>query len=532
MRSLHFWYLVLVFFGATSTGVSQLPPPPVPTPLSSLPAFAVHARDLPSITREPVFTKPFSVVGPRGALLGQQDGTYEAWVFPWKIFSGMQITAEMQNYPVPINVNEHAAEIQVQPHVTTITYSHANFTIRQIMIAPKEGADDSGVLVFYQIEAVRPMTLTFSFNPVMKRMWPAQTDDSASPEWVSDGSQSGFYILHLNFPDQAAALAMPGAQSGIMAPYQERAKSWPLQFVLHFDPAKDKDRMYPLLLTFANTTAAARKDALSARLAALNQSAQGSFEKNEAYYRNLLASHTSIETPDDKLNAAFTWAIAAIDQLKVKTTPDLKEEAMTAGFVASGDAARPGFGWFFGRDALWTAYAVNSYGDFQTTRSEIEFLLHRQRADGKVMHEWSQTANLVDWQSLPYEYASADATELLQMAMSDYLRISGDKQFIAAHWDQLLKAWQFETSHVSADGIYNNREGSGWVESWIPSMPRQEIYMAALDEQASTAFAQLARATQHEDLAKQAEAACRAIEACDRAGVLPAAGQVLCVQSQ
>ena len=47
------------------------------------------------------------------------------------------ITAEMKDYPVPIDVNQHAADITVEPGHTTITYSHANFTIRQIMFTPK-----------------------------------------------------------------------------------------------------------------------------------------------------------------------------------------------------------------------------------------------------------------------------------------------------------------------------------------------------------------------------------------------------------
>lgn len=469
-------------------------------------AIQTQASDLPSITREVVPIKPFSVVGPRGALLGQQDGTYEAWIFPWKIFSGMRITVDMQNYPVPIDVNEHAAEITVQPNVTTITYSHANFTIRQIMVAPKVGATDTGVMVFYQIEAVRPMTLTFTFHPVMQRMWPAQSDDVPAPEWVPDNTgKSGFYILHLNFPDHAAALAMPGAEHGIIAPYQERAHLWPLQFVMRFDPKTDGNKLFPLLMTFANNVHDAGKLELAHKLADLVSAAPGIVTHNEAYYRNLLNTHASIETPDASLNEAFTWAVTAIDQLKVKVTPNLNEEALTAGFVASGDTARPGFGWFFGRDALWSLYAVNSYGDFDTTKSELEFLLARQRADGKIMHEWSQTADLVDWKALPYEYASADATELLPMAVDDYVRISGDTAFASVHWEQLLRAWQFETSHDSPDGIYSNLQGSGWVESWIPADPHQEIYLAALDEQASTAFADLARVTGHNDLAKQAE---------------------------
>src|ERR1700689_4005353 len=47
--------------------------------------------------------------------------------------------------------------------------------------------------------------------------------------------------------------------------------------------------------------------------------------------------------------------------------------------------------------------------------------------------------------------------------------------------------------------------GSGWVESWIPAMPQQEIYLAALDQQASTAFSDIAKATGHLQLADVAQ---------------------------
>jgi hypothetical protein len=123
------------------------------------------------------------------------------------------------------------------------------------------------------------------------------------------------------------------------------------------------------------------------------------------------------------------------------------------------------------------------------------------------MHEWSQTADLVDWRSLPYPYASADATPLFLMASNDYLNVSGDTSFIQANWEPLARAWKFETSHDSdGDGIYENTEGTGWVESWPPGMPHQEIYLAALDQQASTAMAALAKVTGHAEIAQQAEA--------------------------
>jgi len=459
------------------------------------------------IHRDAVPSRPFSVVGPRGAVLGQQDGSFEMWLFPWKILSNVRISAQMENYPVPIDVNLHAALIDVRPDSTVITFSHANFTIREIILAPKVARAGMGALVLFQIEAVRPMTLTFNFTPDMLRMWPAPSDDRPDPEWVATEPSSGFYLLHMAFPDHAAAVAMPTAEHGVLQPYQERAQFYPLQFVLHFDPARDAHTLVPLLVALGNSEATSTKEALAKQIGAFVASIQPAYEENRAYYANLLASNMSIATPDARLNEAFSWAEISMDQLRVETTPDHNEEALTAGFLGSGDSARPGFGWFFGRDALWTLYALNSVGQSETTRKEIEFLLHRQSVDGKILHEWSQTADLVDWKSLPYEYRSADSTALLPMVMNDYLHITGDKEFIAVHWDNIVRAWQFECSHdTDGDGVYSNSQGTAWVESWVPEMPRQEIYLAALDEQAGIAFASLARAMGHEDLAVAAEA--------------------------
>jgi glycogen debranching enzyme len=456
------------------------------------------------IVRNAIPANPFTVVGPRGAILGTQDGAFEAWIFPWKIFSNLRITAEMQNYPVPIDVNEQAAVIEVCPDHTMITYSHANFTIREILFAPQHAPDGSGALAFFEVEAVRPLTLTFNFTPEMKRMWPAMSDDRTSPEWVKTPG-GGFYMLHLNFPDHAGAVEMPGAEPGILLPYQERPKTYPLQFILHFDPARDRDKLFPLLLTVANDRTDSTKESLGQRLTDLGSSFRSVYEDTGAYYKKFLAEHISIETPDKQFNDAFVWAEVSIDQLKVETTPAHDETALVAGFYGSGDSARPGFGWYFGRDSLWTLYAVNGYGDFQLTRNQLEFLLRRQSPEGQIIHEWSQTADLVDWKSLPYQFGSSDATPLFLMATNDYLKISGDVSFVQTHWDALAKAWNFETSHdPDGDGIYENIAGSGWVESWIPKMPHQEIYLAALDQQASTAFANLARSTGHPQLADDA----------------------------
>ena len=89
-------------------------------------------------------------------------------------------------------------------------------------------------------------------------------------------------------------------------------------------------------------------------------------------------------------------------------------------------------------------------------------------------------------------YAAADSTPLFLMAMADYVRASGDAAFLTAHRDAIEKAWAFETDpahDTDHDGIYDNSQGTGWVESWPGGMPHQEIYLALLDQQASSAMA-------------------------------------------
>lgn len=455
---------------------------------ASVGGLAIHQRS--------AALQPFTVAGECGAFVGQGDGSFEAWTWPVKLLSHLHITAELKDYDVPIDVNDQSAEITVQPDHTTITFAHAAFTVREILFAAPCGHEgDPGVVAMFQVASTRPVTLTFSFTPELKRMWPAANYNAPNPEWVAQGN-SGYYLLHTDSADLAGAVAMPGTQPGILQPYQERPKNYPLQLLLNYDPARDGTRYFPLLMADGATAETATATALVAQLAATGANLKKLYEGTAEYYEHFFDKRLVADTPDPRLNQALRWAEISIDQLRVRhdSAQYGDETGLVAGLYNSGDSNRPGFGWFFGRDTLYTLYAVDSYGDFNLTREALDFLLKRQRSDGKIMHEYSQTAELVDWPHLPYEYAAADSTPLLLMLVRDYALQSGDTAYVQQHWSQLQKAWTFERTHDSdGDGIYDNSQGTGWVESWPPGMPHQEVYLAALDEQASQAYAQLAK---------------------------------------
>jgi glycogen debranching enzyme len=468
---------------------------PAPAPaFQSIPAFAFDGAG-PVIETHTEAMKPFTVAGERGVLLGQQDGSLEAWILPIKLLSGLSIEADIEGYTVPIDVNEQSAQIEVRPDRTVITYAHIGFTVRQIMFSPNASPEGTGPVVLFEFDCLHPTDFTLRFTPELRWMWPQKNDGAPDADWETRG---GYYVLHTDYPDLAGAITIPGARPGILAPYQERPQVYPVELRLHIDPVHDRGRLFPLLMAVGTTKATSSNEALGAKLAALNAGIAASYAAHAEEYRKLLANSASIQTPDRSLDDDFEWAVVSIEQLRAHAyNPDPaapEETALVAGYYSSGDSARPGFGWFFGRDSLYTLYAVNGYGDFALSKAELEFLIRRQRADGKIMHEYSQTAAALDWQAFPYEYAAADSTPLFLLAVADYVRASGDVAFLTAHRDAIEKAWSFERDpahDTDRDGIYDNSQGTGWVESWPGGMPHQEIYLALLDQQAAGAMGEI-----------------------------------------
>jgi glycogen debranching enzyme len=445
--------------------------------LQPLPNFSAAKHEL-EIVSLCVPGRPWTVAGEHGALFGRQNGKFEAWQWPVKILSDFRIRAELADYAVPIDVNALAAWIRVTPAETVITYSHAAFTVRQHMFAGRGANASLPAAVFFEIDSIRPLALTFSFTPEMLRMWPAPNFGRPNGEWVKQG-ESGYYVLHTDNDKFSAAIAMPRTQPGIMVPYQEHPQTYPLEFKLQFDPKKDRGFVFPLVMTL-------NRDRITEMAALLPQA----YADTQNYYAHFFDHRLVAETPDPRINDGLRWAEIAIDQAQVTTAQG--ETGMVAGYYESADSARPGYAWFFGRDTLWSTYAMNSYGDYPLTKRALDFLIRRQRADGKIMHEYSQAADSIDWKATPYFYASADSTPLLLMAAHDYVHKSGDQNYIKANWDAFKKAYDFMRAHEANNGVYSNAEGTGWVESWPSGMPQEETYLAALDEQAFLAMADLA----------------------------------------
>ena len=439
----------------------------------------------------------FDVVGRRSAVFGYENRSFEAWVYPLKLLDDFQLSFHLQGYPLEIPGADIAVSINVRPEATTFTYSHAAFTVRQIILAP---IDEPGIVLLLDVQSVLPLTVTAAFRPKLKLMWPA----GLMTGYVGWDDQAHVYTIGEESNRFVGMVGSPAARDLSLMPYQEEPRDVPVSFLIETAAEAQKSSFIPIVIAGSS----GGREQAKATYARLLGSAQSLYEKNVTHYERLLKETTSIMTPDERLNRAFEWAKVGIDK-GMATNPTLGT-GLLAGFRTSGDSERPGFAWFFGRDSMWTALAINSYGDFSSTRSALDFLKKFQRQDGKIPHEISQSAGLIPWfTDYGYPWASADATPLYIIAHGDYWRTSGDLGFIKKNWDSLVKAYRF-TAATDTDGnglIENTGFGHGWVEGGALSPPHEEIYMQGIWIEALGSIAELADQMNDRKLATEARAA-------------------------
>ena len=437
----------------------------------------------------------FDVVGRRAAVFGYENRPFEAWVYPLKVFEGGRLTFNLEDYPVPSDGLQIMRRIEVRPEATTLVYTHPAFTVRQTILAP---IDEKGVVMLLDVDALRPLTISMEFRPDLSLMWPA----GLMTGFVGFDNERGRYFTGEETQRFFGVVGSPLAIDVSSQPYQEEPQDVPARFTMRVTPEIARAFYVPIVVS-ASTTGRADAEATYDRILA---SVPALFEQTAAHYRRLDQTMT-VDTPDDRLDEAFAWAKVGLDK-GVATNPDLGT-GLVAGYRTSGDSERPGFAWFFGRDALWSALATTAVGDFQTTRDALSFLARFQRVDGKVSHEISQSAAFLDWfEDYPYPWASADATPLFPIVLADYWRASGDDTFARTHWEAAKKAYAF-TAATDTDGnglVENTGVGHGWVEGGALYPPHEEIYQQGLFVQAARDVAEMAQAFGEPALAAEARA--------------------------
>ena len=181
--------------------------------------------------------KPFTVAGEQGAILGEQDGGFEFWLWPVKVLSHFSITAELADYPVPIDVRACAAD-RSDPgndhhHVFARCLHDKAADVRHA-----RRTRDRGHVVLFEIASVRPMRLHLPLSsPTCSACGRRRTSER---QRGVGGERAAITCSTRTTPSFPRHIAMPRARPGILPPYQERPKTYPVEFKLAF---RSEDRI-------------------------------------------------------------------------------------------------------------------------------------------------------------------------------------------------------------------------------------------------------------------------------------------------
>ena len=429
-----------------------------------------------------------SSVGQRAGLFGNEAGNFEAWVYPLKVLREFHLRFLVDGRTVPAEVL--ARTLTVRPESSTILYTGDTFAVSETFFVP---IHESGAVIMIEVETAQPLDVQVAFERDFQLEWPAALGGTYS-SW--DPKLSAFHFGE----EQRKFVAFAGSPtaSEIQQEYDTNYSSAKEDSFHLGVTSKGKATKVVVIAASVNGEVEAEtayRHLASDYLSLVKESAE--------YYREYLDSTISVDLPDRQLQQSYDWARVSVLQ-GLATNPFLGT-GLIAGYRTSGGSQRPGFAWFFGRDALWTSLALDAEGDFSNTRIALDFLSKYQRADGKIPHEISQGANFVPWfTDYPYPYASADATPLYIITMNDYVVSSGDVAFAREKWDNLWRAYQFLLSTYDAQGLPQNFGiGHGWVEGG-PLLPvHTELYQSALGAEALRALSHLAHLTGKEDVSKK-----------------------------
>lgn len=425
------------------------------------------------------------ITGTRAALLGNETGRMEAWVYPLKLFRDFHLRFHTEGRILPAEAL--ARTVTVRPESATILYAGDTFTVRETFFVPVR---EPGAVISFEIETENPLEIEAAFHRDFQLEWPAALA-ATYLDW--DAERHAFYFGE----EQKKFSALVGSptatehRSEYQTNYSEASES---SFLLG---TTEKGKAAKLILIAGSMEGRIGAEKIYQHLTA---GYSALLQESLKYYGDYLARTVSMQLPDTQLQQAYDWS--RISMLQGMVNNPFLGTGLVAGYRTSGESQRPGFAWFFGRDSFWTSLALNAEGDYSNSRTALAFIAKYQREDGKIPHEISQGASFVPWfKDYPYPYASADATPLYIIAMNDYAVKSGDTAFVKDQWEKLAKAYAFLKSTYDEKSFAQNFGfGHGWVEGG-PLLPvKTELYQTGLGIEALRALSNLARLIGKEDV--------------------------------
>jgi glycogen debranching enzyme len=424
----------------------------------------------------------WNVAGERMLVMGKEKGGIdEIWAHPFMALRDYEVGIQFSFNDSVYWLNVERPQIEVRPESFTRIYKFNRAYLTEIVTSSK---DKPSAVVHYEYRGVYPAKLVVKFKSNMRFMWPYSEKVFNSIEYAWDESSNNFVITEES-GDHAVCV-------GANRKPEQRA-------IGRYTNFEKKDSVYKGTTTNEFSVAAVAQynldmnDNLDIVIAATNEGVETTrrffrdavinpeklFVDTYEYYREFLNRSLKITTPDKDFNEGYLWSLLGTDRFFVNT-PGIGK-ALVAGYSTTAKGwngghkvnGRPGYAWYFGRDAVWSSFALLDYGDFEKVKSQLQFFNKYQDLNGKIFHELTTSGAV--------HYDASDATPLYIILAGRYLLHSGDIEFIKETWTNIKKAidFCFSTDTDKDHLIENTNVGHGWVEGGGLYTAHTEVYLAA-----------------------------------------------------
>ncbi|MBI3578946.1 MAG: DUF4960 domain-containing protein, partial [Ignavibacteriales bacterium] len=424
----------------------------------------------------------YDVGGRRILIMGKErGGIQEVWCHPLRILSNVKTGFKIGTSEAQSSASLNP-QVIIEPEAITRIYHIGVAVIEEVTFGAYQLP---GGAIHYRIDSKEPVEILLTGQIDLRLMWPLNEQASGSLLYAWDDGLQGFVVTNQN----GELVSIVGCTirplehcAGQFSSIQEKGNKLvgePTD-AIHVTIGlrlRLNENNTECTVAFAGSNLG-EKDAVQAYKKVLSGPSQV-LEQQANYFRSFQKQLVQFNTPDEEFNEGYNWAIAATDRFFVETPKAGSSFVAGYGLSTSGwdggqkISGRPGYAWYFGRDSVWTSFAVLDYGDFDKVKSTLEFLGKNQDVNGKILHELTTSAYS--------HFDAADSTPLYIILMGRYLRASGDIAFVRREFERLSKAIGFCFS-TDTDGdhlIENTNVGHGWVESGKFQPVHTEHYLAS-----------------------------------------------------
>jgi glycogen debranching enzyme len=457
-------------------------------------------------------------------MMGQEKGGLdEVWVHPFRIVCGLEV-GFIQHERVRW-LSDTNAEIDIFPESIVRTYALRSGTLRETIWAAHQ---EPGGVIALEAAGTGPLRIIIRMRADFRWLWPYREDALGSLRYGYDEALHAVHVHNRSGDFRALYGADRSPAAQLVGPYEQidyvdgrlhgvatGRNGLALGYV--FDV--DGDEAGRLHFAFSGTSGdladaeaenyneaeadAMAEDEAERTFRKLLSNPSGSYEDVSRHYERLLSTSTMVTTPDPIFNDGYRWALVGTDRFWA-TTPGIGTGLMAGyGTTARGwhggheVSGRPGYAWYFGRDAEWAALAVDGYGDFDHVKEQLELFRRFQSFDGKIFHEMPTSG--------PVHYDAADSTPLYVILAAHYLRASGDVESVRDLWPSIQLAMEFlYKTDTDGDGLIENTHvGHGWIEGGKLYGAHTTLYLAGTWAKALQDAAYIARTLGEADSAER-----------------------------